>query len=109
MIDHITAQIHDMLGDLDLIIPAIEGFPGAPEQIAVIDFSSLVSWMHEYPTTAGPFKGGISGRGFTWYRLSVIHSDYAMILFANGRFYGVAPYDAQALLEHTTDVFEQQR
>lgn len=100
---------------LDRKIEALLHSPGVMEALAGLacttvpvnldDFSSAASWRHLFGTTAGPFTGGVAGQGFTWYRLNVIHSDTAMVLFANGRFYGVAPYDGEALVNHDIDGF----
>ena len=47
-------------------------------------------------STAGPF-GGVGGAARTWFRMTVLHSDDAMLLLAStqfsDQFYGAAPFN----------------
>jgi hypothetical protein len=71
-------------------------------------FRSVTSWETWYGSTAGPF-GGIGGRAMTLFRMTALHSDDAMLLFASTRFsdqfYGAAPFNAQVLAERNVNAF----
>jgi hypothetical protein len=72
-------------------------------------FRSAVSWETWYGSTAGPF-GGIGGAAMTLFRMTALHSEDAMLLFAStqfgDRFYGAAPYDAEALAARNVEAFD---
>lgn len=65
-------------------------------------FTNCVTWIEMFGSTAGPFSG-IGGAAMTSFRLTVVHSPAAMILFANNerhdlsRLFGVALYDERVL------------
>jgi hypothetical protein len=44
---------------------------------------------------------GVGGAAMTWFRMTILHSDTAMLLFAStqfgDQFYGAAPFDAAIL------------
>lgn len=73
-------------------------------------FRSAVSWETLYGSTAGPF-GGIGGAAMTWFRMTVLHSDTAMLLFAStqfgDQFYGAAPYNPHALAARNVEAFDR--
>lgn len=71
-------------------------------------FSECVTWVTMFGSTAGPF-GGVGCAAMTTFRLTVVHSPVAMILFAANerqaqalsrriRLFGIAQY-APAVLE----------
>ncbi|HEX9227533.1 MAG TPA: hypothetical protein VF885_12895 [Arthrobacter sp.] len=68
-------------------------------------FRSVTSWETLYGSTAGPFPG-VGGAAMTWFRMTALHSETAMLLFANDQFYGAAPYDAAALTGKNVEAFE---
>lgn len=71
------------------------------------DFDKLTS-VHSmdqwFGSTAGPFPG-IGGAAMTKFRLTILYSEDIMVLFANDRLYGVAPFDADAMLHGSVDHF----
>lgn len=71
------------------------------------DFNKLTS-VHSveqwFGSTAGPFPG-LGGAAMTKFRLTILYSDDIMVLFANDRLYGVAPFDADAMLHGSVDHF----
>jgi flavorubredoxin len=71
-------------------------------------FRSVVSWETWYGSTAGPF-GGIGGAAMTLFRMTVLHSGDAMLLFAStqfsDQFYGAAPFNAGVLAERNVNAF----
>ncbi|WP_427007076.1 hypothetical protein [Pseudarthrobacter sp. H2] len=69
-----------------------------------MQFRSVASWETWYGSTAGPFPG-VGGAAMTLFRLTVLHSDTAMLLFANEQFYGAALYDAEVLTSRNVDAF----
>jgi hypothetical protein len=46
----------------------------------------------------------------TWFRMTALHSDTAMLLFAgtqfSDQFYGAAPYDAEVLAGRSVEAFD---
>jgi hypothetical protein len=68
------------------------------------DLSSLHSVPRWFGSTSGPFKG-VGGSAMTWFQLTVVYSDKVMVMFANDRLYGVAPFEADALLRVDPDDF----
>lgn len=87
----------------------LEGDGRIPGATGLESFRSVVSWETWYGSTAGPFPG-VGGAAMTWFRMTVLHSDTAMLLFAStqfgDRFYGAAPYAAAALTERNVDAFD---
>lgn len=71
-------------------------------------FRSVVSWETWYGSTSGPF-GGIGGAAMTMFRMTALHSDDAMLLFAStpfsDQFYGAAPFNAEVLSERNINAF----
>jgi hypothetical protein len=72
-------------------------------------FRNVASWETWYGSTAGPFPG-VGGAAMTMFRLTALHSDDAMLLFAStersNQFYGAAPYDREALASHNVEAFD---
>lgn len=62
-----------------------------------------------YGSTAGPFPG-VGGAALTWFRMTILHSDTAMLLFAStqftDQFYGAAPFDPAILAAPTVEAFD---
>lgn len=71
-------------------------------------FRSVTSWEIWYGSTAGPFPG-IGGAAMTWFRMTALHSEDAMLLFASTKFsdqfYGAAPFNAEALAARDVEAF----
>lgn len=71
-------------------------------------FRSVVSWETWYGSTSGPF-GGVGGAAMTLFRMTALHSDDAMLLFAStpfsDQFYGAAPFNAEVLAERNVNAF----
>lgn len=70
---------------------------------------SSASWETLYGSTAGPFPG-VGGAALTWFRMTILHSDTAMLLFAStqftDQFYGAAPFDPAILAAPTVEAFD---
>lgn len=68
----------------------------------------MASWETWYGSTAGPFHG-VGGAAMTWFRMTVLHSETAMLLFAStgfsDQFYGAAPFDTNVLAARTVEAF----
>lgn len=77
---------------------------GALHGFDLDDLSSLHSVPRLFGSTAGPFKG-IGGAAMTWYQLTAVYSDKIIVLFANDRLYGVAPFNAEVLVSLNPDDF----
>jgi hypothetical protein len=56
----------------------------------------IASTSHPGTSPFGSFRWRLR-RAVTCFTMTVIHSDTVMVLFANGRLYGAAPYDAEQL------------
>jgi hypothetical protein len=72
-------------------------------------FRNVASWKTWYGSTAGPFPG-VGGAAMTWFRMTILHSDTAMLLFAStqfgDQFYGAAPFDPAILAAPTVEAFD---
>lgn len=68
------------------------------------DLNCVHSVPRWFGSTSGPFKG-VGGAAMTWFQLTVVYSEKVMVLFANDRLYGVAPFDAEALMRVDPDDF----
>lgn len=84
--------------------PALAGLGIEDSERTLELFTGCITWVTMFGSTTGPFKG-IGGAAMTDFRLTVVHSPAAMILFANNeryglaRLFGVALYD-QAVLDN---------
>lgn len=64
--------------------------------------------VHSVPRLFGSMSGPFPGIGaavMTWFQLTVVYSRDVMVLFADDRLYGVAPFDADALMNVDLDFF----
>ncbi|HEX9088488.1 MAG TPA: hypothetical protein VF867_13290 [Arthrobacter sp.] len=68
------------------------------------ELTSVHSMEQWFGSTAGPFPG-IGGAAMTRFRLTILYSKDFMVLFADDRLYGVAPFDADAMLNGSVDHF----
>ncbi|MCU1510461.1 MAG: hypothetical protein JWO34_301 [Arthrobacter sp.] len=73
------------------------------------NFRNVASWETWYGSTAGPFPG-VGGAAMTWFRMRILHSDTALLLFAGtqfgDQFYGAAPFDAAILAAPKVEDFD---
>lgn len=83
-----------------------------PSGTRLAAFRNVASWETMYGSTTGPF-GGIGGAAMTMFRMTILHSDTAMLLFAGtasgDRFYGAAPFDSAVLAAPKVEDFEASR
>jgi hypothetical protein len=90
-------------------ITLLEKAERIPDGTVLPDFRSVLSWETWYGTTAGPFPG-MGGAAMTWFRMTVLISEHAMLLFASNqvgdRFYGAAPFDAAVIAAPTVEAFD---
>lgn len=68
------------------------------------DLNGVHSLPQLFGSTSGPFKG-IGGAAMTWYQMTAVYSDKIIVLFANDRLYGVAPFNTEALMSLNPDDF----
>lgn len=73
-------------------------------------FSECLTWVTMFDSTTGPFKG-VGGAAMTDFRLTVVHSPAAMLLFASherhrlARLFGVATYNESVLVARDWTAF----
>lgn len=107
---YITAMITDLFaspGVLETVALALRDMESTGLLQDGFNLDELVG-VHSVPrlygSTAGPFPG-IGGAAMTWFQLTVVYSEDIMVLFANDRFYGVAPFDPMALMHPDPEDF----
>lgn len=61
-------------------------------EVSAEEFTVVLSYVKEFPTTAGPRRGGVAGQAFTIYRITVLVSAVAIFAFYGERLFGFAPY-----------------
>lgn len=108
--DHLITQLTTTHGEKALrAIVLLEEADRIPDGTGLADFRSMLSWETLYGSTTGPFPG-VGGAAMTWFRLTVLVSEHAMLLFASDqfgdRFYGAAPFDAAVLAAPTVEAFD---
>lgn len=108
LIDHLLA-VHADAAHQALIALEDSGLtPKGATGLAV--FRSVASWDALYGSTAGPFPG-IGGAAMTSFRMTVLYSEDAMLLFAStkfsDRFYGAAPFNAAAVTDRNVEAFDR--
>lgn len=97
-------------GVMAVVDPALAELGIHPLARAREVFTRHQSWVELFGSTAGPFLG-VGGAAMTNFRLTVVHSPAAMILFANNerygqpRLYGVSRFDKQTLDDHDWAAF----
>ncbi|GAA4034938.1 hypothetical protein GCM10023063_19010 [Arthrobacter methylotrophus] len=97
MIDRLLTP--EVMAAVDPVLAALGLEAAERERESFVD---CLTWIQMFGSTAGPFHG-IGGAAMTHFRLTVVHSPAAMILFANNerfgpaRLYGVAKYDRLVL------------
>jgi hypothetical protein len=105
LIDHLLTP--EVMAAVDPALAGL-GFDAAQREREV--FTEYLTWIQMFGSTIGPFQG-IGGAAMTNFRLTVVHSPAAMILFANNerfgpaRLYGVAKYDKQVLESRDWEAF----
>ena len=90
--------------------PALAGLGIATPERTRETFTGCLTWVTMFGSTTGPFKG-IGGAAMTTFRLTVVHSPAAMILFAvnerrgEPRLFGIAPYSPVVLEDRDWTAF----
>lgn len=89
---------------VDVIKEAMRGLGQLEDAFDTDEFRLVHSWVQMYNSVNGPF-GGIGAAALTDFRMTVIYSRQLMVLFANDRLYGFAPFSRDVLQHRRIDAF----